>query len=113
MNYVRSRGDVPGIKPQDAQSKMGKGPSMLTFDAGMIPNQPLKELVIDTVKQCKIPLQLTQMKGGRTDGAPIHVSRALVVPLSSSVSQRGISTTIVARSASKTPRIQSAFSSSL
>jgi putative aminopeptidase FrvX len=69
-------GDVPGIKPQDAQSKMGKGPSMLTFDAGMIPNQPLKELVIDTAKQCKIPLQLTQMKGGRTDGASIHVSRA-------------------------------------
>jgi putative aminopeptidase FrvX len=76
MNYVRSRGDVPGIKPQDAQSKMGKGPSRLTFDVGMIPNQPLKELVIDTAKQCKIPLQLTQMKGGRTDGAPIHMSRA-------------------------------------
>jgi putative aminopeptidase FrvX len=49
---------------------------MLTFDAGMIPNQSLKELVIDTAKQCKIPLQLTQMKGGRTDGASIHVSRA-------------------------------------
>ncbi len=69
-------GDVPGIKPQDAQSKMGKGPSLLTYDAGMIPNQPFKEWVIDVAKQCQIPLQLSQMKGGRTDGAPIHMSRA-------------------------------------
>jgi putative aminopeptidase FrvX len=69
-------GDVPGIKPQDAQAKMGKGPSLLTFDAGMIPNQPLKEWVIEVAKQCQIPLQLSQMKGGRTDGAPIHMSRA-------------------------------------
>jgi putative aminopeptidase FrvX len=69
-------GDVPGIKAQDAQAKMGRGPSMLTFDAGMIPNQPLKEWVIDVAKQCQIPLQLSQMKGGRTDGAPIHMSRA-------------------------------------
>jgi putative aminopeptidase FrvX len=69
-------GDVPGIKPQDAQAKMGKGPSLLTFDAGMIPNQPFKEWVIEVAKQCQIPLQLSQMKGGRTDGAPIHMSRA-------------------------------------
>lgn len=69
-------GDVPGIKPQDAQAKMGKGPSMLTFDAGMIPNQPLKEWVIEVARQSQIPLQLSQMKGGRTDGAPIHMNRA-------------------------------------
>jgi endoglucanase len=69
-------GDVPGIKPQDAQAKMGKGPSLLTFDAGMIPNQPLKDWVIEVARQSQIPLQLSQMKGGRTDGAPIHMSRA-------------------------------------
>ena len=55
---------------------MGKGPSLLTFDAGMIPNQPMKEWVIEVAKQSQIPLQLSQMKGGRTDGAPIHMSRA-------------------------------------
>lgn len=69
-------GDVPGIKPQDAQAKMGKGPSILTFDGGMIPNQPLKEFVIEVAKQVQIPLQLSQIKGGTTDGASIHVSRA-------------------------------------
>ena len=69
-------GDVPGIKPQDAPARMGKGPSMLTYDAGMIPNQPLKEWVIEVAKQSQIPLQLSQVKGGRTDGAPIHMSRA-------------------------------------
>ena len=35
-------GDVPGIKPSEAPSKMGKGPSILTFDASMIPNQELE-----------------------------------------------------------------------
>jgi putative aminopeptidase FrvX len=69
-------GDVPGIKPQEALAKMGMGPSLLTYDAGMIPNQPFKEWVIETARQAQIPLQLSQMKGGRTDGAPIHMSRA-------------------------------------
>lgn len=69
-------GDVPGIKPQEALARMGKGPSLLTFDAGMIPNQPLKELVIEVARQAQIPLQLSLMKSGRTDGAPIHMSRA-------------------------------------
>ena len=69
-------GDVPGIKPHEALARMGKGPTLLTFDAGMIPNQPLKEWVIEVAKQTQIPLQLTLMKGGRTDGAPIHMSRA-------------------------------------
>jgi len=69
-------GDVPGIKPHEAPTKMGKGPALLTFDRSMIPNQPLKEFVIEVAKQAQIPLQLSQIFGGSTDAGRIHMSRA-------------------------------------
>jgi endoglucanase len=68
-------GDVPGIKPFQAQTKMGKGPGLITYDRSMIPNQAFKELVIDTAKQSQIPLQLSQMSGGGTDAGKIHMNR--------------------------------------
>ena len=69
-------GDVPGIKPQEAPTKMGEGPSLLTYDRSMIPNQPLKEFVIKVAKEAEIPLQLSHASGGGTDAGRIHVSRA-------------------------------------
>ncbi|UCE29390.1 MAG: M42 family metallopeptidase [Candidatus Bathyarchaeota archaeon] len=69
-------GDVPGIKPFEAPTKMGKGPSILTFDSSMIPNQPLKNFAIDTAEKMKIPYQLSQVARGGTDAARIHISRA-------------------------------------
>ncbi|MFH1180641.1 MAG: M42 family metallopeptidase [Candidatus Bathyarchaeota archaeon] len=67
-------GDVPGIKPSEAPTKMGGGPGLGTYDRSMIPNQPFKEMVIDTAKQAQIPLQLSQMAGGGTDAGRIHVN---------------------------------------
>ena len=46
----------------------------------MIPNQPLKELVIRTAEECHIPLQLSQMRGGGTDGGAIHSAQRRAVP---------------------------------
>ena len=69
-------GDVPGIKPHEALTKMGKGPGLVTYDRSMIPNQPLKEFVINVAKQAQIPLQLSQMAGGGTDAGRIHMNRA-------------------------------------
>jgi putative aminopeptidase FrvX len=69
-------GDVPGIEPHQAPAKMGKGPAITTYDASMIPNQALKELVIDTAEQTKIPYQLSQIARGGTDGGIIHMSNA-------------------------------------
>ena len=66
-------GDVPGIKPHEAPAKMGKGPSILTFDASMIPNQPLKETVIAVAEKNKIPYQLSKASGGGTDAGAIHI----------------------------------------
>ena len=69
-------GDVPGVQPQEAPTKMGKGPSILTFDSSMIPNQALKQFVIDTAKKAKIPYQLSLVAMGGTDASRIHMSRA-------------------------------------
>ncbi|OYT49247.1 peptidase M28 [Candidatus Bathyarchaeota archaeon ex4484_231] len=68
-------GDVPGIKPFEAPAKMGKGPSLLTFDRSMIPNQPLKQFVWETAKEAGIPLQLSQVARGGTDAGRIHLNR--------------------------------------
>ncbi|MBS7619178.1 M42 family metallopeptidase [Candidatus Bathyarchaeota archaeon] len=69
-------GDVPGIKPQEAATRMGKGPGLVTFDRSMIPNPSLKEFIIDVAKQVQIPLQLSQMYGGGTDAGRIHLHKS-------------------------------------
>jgi len=69
-------GDVPGVKPYEAPSKLGKGPSLLTYDRSMIPNQPFKDLVWKTAQNAKIPLQLSQVARGGTDAGRIHLDRA-------------------------------------
>ena len=68
-------GDVPGIQPHQAPTKLGKGPSLLTYDRSMIPNQPLKNFIIDLAEKKKIPLQLSQSTGGGTDAGSIHLDR--------------------------------------
>ena len=66
-------GDVPGIKPEEAPVKMGGGPSMLVYDSRMIPNLKLRDLVLATAEELEIPLQLSYMQGGATDGGMIHI----------------------------------------
>jgi len=68
-------GDVPGIKPDESSTKLGKGPSVLLYDSRMIPNLKLRDLVIDTAKKDKIPIQFTTMEGGATDGSVIHLHK--------------------------------------
>ncbi|MDZ7265661.1 MAG: peptidase M28, partial [candidate division KSB1 bacterium] len=41
----------------------------------LIPNQPLKEFIIEIAEKNKIPYQLSQARGG-TDAGAIHISRA-------------------------------------
>jgi endoglucanase len=69
-------GDVPGIEAHEAPTKMGLGPSIVTFDASMIPNQALKDLVIRTAEECKIPYQLSTTRGGGTDAGAVHIANA-------------------------------------
>lgn len=68
-------GDVPGIKPREAPTKMGKGPSIQTYEATMIPNQALKDLAIQVAEEKKIPYQLSLTTRGGTDAGRIHLHK--------------------------------------
>jgi endoglucanase len=68
-------GDVPDIKEEECAIAMGKGPSVLMYDARMIPNLRLRDLVMDTAQELGQPLQVSIMEGGATDGASIHLHR--------------------------------------
>jgi putative aminopeptidase FrvX len=69
-------GDVPGIKPEESSIKLGGGPTVLAYDARMIPNLKLRDLVIDIAKRLDIPLQVSAVEGGATDGAAIHLHKS-------------------------------------
>jgi putative aminopeptidase FrvX len=83
-------GDVPGLKPNEAPTKLGKGPSILTFDASMIPNQGLKKFVIETAEAEGIPYQLSIVTKGGTDAARFNLNKAGCPSLVVSVPTRHI-----------------------
>jgi len=55
--------------------KLGAGPAILIMDATMVPNIALRDLVIATAEENKIPYHLTSMERGGTDGGRVHISR--------------------------------------
>jgi len=83
-------GDVPGIKPEESAVKMGGGPSLLVYDARMIPNLKLRDLVIATAEELGMPLQFSAMPGGATDGAMIQANNLGVPTVVVSVPTRHI-----------------------
>jgi putative aminopeptidase FrvX len=67
-------GDLPGIKPEQARTRIGDGPSIIMYDRGMVPNLKLRDLVIETAAELGLPLQISSYAvGGTTDGARIHL----------------------------------------
>ena len=83
-------GDVPGIEPQESPIKLGGGPVLLVYDARMIPNLKLRDLVIETAKELDIPLQFSAVEGGATDGGMIHLHAGGVPTVVISVPTRHI-----------------------
>lgn len=66
-------GDVPGIEEDESSVVLGGGPSLMLYDARMIPNVKLRDLVVETAASLDIPLQFSVMPGGATDGSAIHL----------------------------------------
>ncbi|MCK8601703.1 M42 family metallopeptidase [Desulfoferrobacter suflitae] len=66
-------GDVPGIKPEESNVKLGGGPSLVLLEARMIPNVKFRDLVMDVARLLDIPLQFSAGLGGSTDGGQIHL----------------------------------------
>ena len=68
--------DVPGIKAEESSVKLGGGPTVLIYDARMVPNLALRDFVIDTADELGIPVQLSYVLAGATDGAAIHLHKS-------------------------------------
>ena len=64
--------DYPGISQDEAQEVLGKGPGLFLFDASMIPNDKLKQAVIDLATKNNIPLQFNLQPGYGEDGAEMQ-----------------------------------------
>lgn len=73
---VAIAGDVPGVEPHQAPSKLGLGPTIYTYDSTMIPNQELLSLVASVAEKSRIPHQLSHIARGGTDAGIIHMSNA-------------------------------------
>ncbi|HEY1011386.1 MAG TPA: M42 family metallopeptidase [Herpetosiphonaceae bacterium] len=85
-------GDTPGIDKDEAQGRLGEGPVILIFDASMIPNTRLRDLVIETAKAENIPVQFDSVPAGGTDAGRFHVAGQGVPSLAIGVPSRYIHT---------------------
>jgi len=83
-------GDVPGVSPEESSVKLGKGPTILLYDARMIPNLKLRDLVMETARESGIPLQTSTIEGGATDGGIIHLHKTGVPTIVLAVPARHI-----------------------
>jgi len=83
-------GDVPGVTAEESSVRLGKGPTILLYDARMIPNLKLRDLVMDTAREAGIPLQTSTIEGGATDGGIIHLHKTGVPTIVLAVPARHI-----------------------
>ena len=71
-------GDTPGIKETESALKLGDGVAITIIEAagrGVIVNEKIKELFIETAKKNRIKYQIDVIEGGMTDGAIIYMNR--------------------------------------
>ena len=87
---VTVAGDVPDVKKEDAQAKLGKGPAIVIRDGSMIPNLRLRDLFIETAEELQIPFQFDLLERGGTDSGAIHLHRQGVPNLVVAVPTRHI-----------------------
>ncbi len=62
-------GDMPGVKPEEATSRIGEGPVMLVKDRVMIVNPNVRKWIEDTARSMKVPLQYEVIDAGATDSS--------------------------------------------
>lgn len=83
-------GDTPGVSDDQASSKLGKGVAVGIFDASLIPHVALRDFVIETAENERIPYQLEFSEGGGTDAGRIHIHSQGVPSLVLSIPTRYI-----------------------
>ncbi|SFD59798.1 endoglucanase [Lentibacillus persicus] len=83
-------GDMPGVSDKEADSELGKGPQIIIYDASMVPNKGVRDLVVDTAEEQNIPYQFASIAGGGTDSGSIHLTADGVPSLSITIATRYI-----------------------
>jgi endoglucanase len=79
--------DTPGA---EGDEKLGGGPLIVVYDASAIPSRGLLDLVVDTAKKLRIPLQFEAVERGGTDAGRIHLNGQGVPTLSMGIPARYI-----------------------
>ncbi len=64
--------DYPGIRPTQAQERLGGGPGIFLLDSSMIPNRKLRDFFFAVAAEANIPLQPNVLTGYGEDGAEIQ-----------------------------------------
>ncbi|MDD4907899.1 MAG: M42 family metallopeptidase [Candidatus Omnitrophica bacterium] len=75
---TNAAGDTPQITERESALKLGAGVAITIIEAsgrGLIVNEKMKDILIDTAKRNKIKYQIDVIEGGMTDGAIIHMNR--------------------------------------
>lgn len=70
---VSIAGDTPGVRENEAQAKLGKGPVIVVLDGSLIPNTKLRSLVVRIAEENEIPHQFQAGIRGGTDAGRIHI----------------------------------------
>ncbi|GAA4725233.1 M42 family metallopeptidase [Brevibacillus fulvus] len=82
--------DTPGMNQKDESQRLGAGPLLGFYDHSMIPHLPLRDFVIETAKENRIPYQIDIMPGGGTDAGKFHLASKGVPSMVISVPARYI-----------------------
>lgn len=68
-------GDTPGMTDKEADTKLGKGPLIMVYDATMVGHKGLREFITDIADENDIPYQFSFMPGGGTDAGSFHITQ--------------------------------------
>lgn len=77
---VTPAGDIPGVAEKDQVAKLGAGPAIKVMDIagsllGLISHPKVRELLVSTAEEEKIPYQMEILTRGSSDAATIHLTR--------------------------------------
>lgn len=64
--------DYPGMRPTQAQERLGAGPGIFLLDSSMIPNKKFRDFFFSVADESGIPLQADVLTGYGEDGAEIQ-----------------------------------------
>jgi endoglucanase len=72
--------DIPGVAEKDQVTRVGAGPAIKIMDAaggalGLISHPKVRELLVSTAEEEKIPYQMEILPRGSTDAATIHLTK--------------------------------------